>query len=79
MWKNTYLAVADVGVAEGIGGEHPSERGDAHLVLEGGVLGQRAVQVPLDLLRGQVVLPHGLLHQILVVAGVGGHLIDGPW
>ena len=75
MWKNTYLAVADVGVAEGIGGEHPSERGDAHLVLEGGVLGQRAVQVPLDLLRGQIAAAHGLLHQLGVITRVSGHLI----
>ena len=38
-----------------------------------------AVQVPLNLLRGEVVLPHGLLHEVLIVAGVGGLLVDGPW
>ena len=38
-----------------------------------------AVQVPLNLLRGKVVLPHGLLHEVLIVAGVGGLLVDGTW
>ena len=38
-----------------------------------------AVQVPLNLLCGKVVLPHGLLHEVLIVAGVGGLLVDGTW
>lgn len=55
----------------GVSGEHPSERGDAGGVLEGGVVGQRAVEVALDLIRGQAALAHRLLHQLGVVALVG--------
>lgn len=74
-----YLAVSDVGVSECVGGEDPAQGGDAHLVLEGGVLGQGAVQVPLDLLGCQVVFAHRLFHQVFVVPGVGGHLVDRPY
>ena len=62
-----YLAVSDLGVAMGVGGEHPPEGGDAGGVLEGGVVGEGAVEVPLDLLRGQGVLAHGPRHQVVVV------------
>lgn len=37
------------------------------------------MEVPLDLLRSQGALAHGLLHQVAVVTAVGGHLILGPW
>lgn len=53
-----HLAVADLGVAVGVGGEHPPERGDAGGILEGGVVGQRAVEVALDLVCGQAALAH---------------------
>lgn len=74
-----YLAVADGGVSEGIGGQHPPEGSNAELILEGRVLGHGAVQVSLDLLCGQAILPSGLLHQLSIVAGVSHHLIPGPW
>ena len=69
-----YLAVSDLGVAVGIGGEHPPEGGDAGGVLEGGVVREGAVEVPLDLLCGQGALAHGPLHQVGVVTLVGGQL-----
>ena len=74
----SYLAVADGGVSESVGGQHPAEGRDPELILEGRVLGHRAVEVSLDLLCGQAVLPHGLLHQLGIVAGVSHHLIPGP-
>ena len=70
-----YLAVANAGVAVGIGGEHTAQCGDAHLVLEGAVLGHGAMQVPLDLLCSQGAATHGLLHQVAVVTWVSSHLI----
>lgn len=73
-----HLAVSDVWVSEGVGCEDPAQCGDAHLVLKGRVFGEGAVQVSLNLLGGQVVFAHGLLHQVLVVPGVGGHLVDRP-
>lgn len=63
-----HLTVSDLGVAVGVGGEDAAERGDAGGVLEGGMVGQRAVQVPLDLVGGQAALAHRLLHQAGVVA-----------
>ena len=51
-----------------VGGEDPSESSDARGVLEGRVVRQRAVEVPLDLLGGEAALAHGLLHQAGVVA-----------
>lgn len=66
-----HLTVADFGVAVGVGGEHPPECGDAGGVLEGGMVRQRAVEVALDLVRGQAALAHRLLHQLGVVALVG--------
>lgn len=76
--KELHLAISDVWVPEGVGSEDPAQRGDAHLVLKGRVFGEGAVQVSFYLLSGQVVLAHGLLHQVLVVARVGGHLVDRP-
>lgn len=73
-----YLTVADGGVSEGIGSQHPPEGSDPELILEGGVLGHRAVEISLYLLRGQTILPCGLLYQVGVVAGVSHHLIPGP-
>lgn len=73
-----YLTVSDVWVSECIGCEDPAEGSDAHLILEGRVLGERAVQVPLNLLCCQVVFAHRLLNQVLVVSRVGGHLVDRP-
>lgn len=43
------------------------------------MLWQGAVQISLDLLRGEIVLPHGLLHEVFVVPRVRGLLIDGTW
>lgn len=73
-----HLTVSDVWVSESVGGEDPAEGGDAHLVLKGRVLGERAVQISLYLLRGQVVFAHGLLHQVFIVSWVSGHLVDRP-
>ena len=70
----SYLAVSDLSVAVGVGGEHPPQGGDAGGVLEGGVVREGAVEVPLNLLRGQGALAHGPLHQVRVVALVGGQL-----
>lgn len=67
----TDLTVTDLGVAVSVGGEDAAERCDARGVLEGGVVGEGAVQVALDLLRGQAALPHRRLHQFAVVAFVG--------
>lgn len=49
----TYLAVPDTWVVVGVGCEHPPQRRDARLVLEGRVLRQGAVQVALNLLGHQ--------------------------
>lgn len=62
-----YLAVSDLGVAVSVGSEDPSQRCDAGGVLEGRMVGQRAVKVPLDLLCGQAALTHRLLHQAAVI------------
>lgn len=43
------------------------------------MLREGAVQISLDLLRGEIVLPHGLLHEVFVVPRVRGLLIDGTW
>lgn len=75
---SAYLTVSDVGISECVGSEDPAEGSDAHLVLKGRVLRQRAVQVPLDLLCRQVVLAHRLLHQVFVVSRVSGHLVNCP-
>lgn len=48
-------------------GQDAPESGDPSGVLEGGMVGQGAVQVTLDLVRGQVALTHRLLHQAGVV------------
>lgn len=53
-----YLTVSNVWVSECIGSEDPAEGSDAHLILKGGVLRERAVQIPLYLLCCQVVLAH---------------------
>lgn len=77
--KSAYLAVSYARVAAGVGSEDPAEGSDAHLILEGVVLRHGAVQVPLDLLRGQGTAAHGLLHPLSVVARVGVHLILSSW
>lgn len=74
---HAYLAVSDLGVAVGVGGEDAPQRGDAGGVLEGGVVRQRAVEVALDLLRGQAAVAHRLLHQAAVVALMGLQLRGG--
>lgn len=76
---SSHLAVADLGVAVGVSGQHPPERGDAGGVLEGRVVGQRAVEVALDLVRRQAALTHRLLHQLGVVALVGLQVGGGVW
>ncbi|TNN33403.1 hypothetical protein EYF80_056437 [Liparis tanakae] len=63
----------------GCGREDAPQRRDARLVLEGPVLRHRAVEVALDLLGGQRAQPHGLLHQVAIVTGVGRHLILCSW
>ncbi len=70
-----YLTVADVGVSERVGCEDPAEGSDAHLILKGWVLRERAVQVPLYLLCCQVVSAHRLLNQVFIVSRVRGHFI----
>lgn len=70
-WALTYLTVTDFGVAVSVGGEDAPQRGDAGGVLEGGVGWEGAVEVSLDLLRGQAALAHRLLHQFAVVTLVG--------
>lgn len=66
-----HLTVSDLGVAVSVGGEDTSQRSDAGGVLKGGVVRQRAVKVPLNLLCGQVAVAHRLLHQAGVIALVG--------
>lgn len=73
-----HLTVSDVGISKCVRSEDPAEGSDAHLVLKGGVLGQGAMQVPLDLLCSQVVLAHRFLHQVFIVSRVSGHLINSP-
>lgn len=63
-----HLTVSDLGVAVSVGGEDTSQCRDAGGVLEGGMVRQRAVKVPLNLLRGQAALAHRLLHQAGVIA-----------
>ena len=74
-----HLAVPDLGVPVGIGRQDSPQRRDARFVLEGGVLRQGAVQVPLYLLRHQAALSHGLLHQVAIVTGMRGKVRDGIW
>lgn len=71
MTSHPHLAVSDLGVAVSVGGENTSQSRDTGGVLEGGVVRQRAVKVPLDLLRGQAALAHRLLHQAGVIALMG--------
>lgn len=75
----SHLAVSYFGVPVGIGCEHSPEGGDARLALEGRVLGQRAVQVTLDLLRCHAALAHGCLHQMHVIPRVRGKIRLGVW
>ncbi len=63
----SYLAVPDLGVAVSVSGEDASQCSDAGGVLEGGMIRQRAVKVPLDLLCGQAAVAHRLLHQVGVI------------
>lgn len=74
-----HLAVSYFGVPVRVGGEHPAEGGYPGLALEGGVLGQRAVQVALDLLPCHAAPAHGGLHQVNVVAGVRGEIRLRVW
>lgn len=72
-----HLAVPNFGVPVGIGRQHSPQSSDPRLVLEGGVLRQGAVQVPLYLLCHQAALSHGLLHQVPIVTGVRGEVGHG--
>ena len=74
-----HLAVPDLGVPVRIGRQDSPQCCDARFVLEGRVLRQGAVQVPLYLLRHQAALSHGLLHQVAVVTGMRGKVRDGIW
>lgn len=66
----SYLAVSYFGVPVRVRREHPPQGSDPRLALEGWVLGQRAVQVTLNLLCRHAALAHGCLHQMHVVARV---------
>ena len=77
--RPAHLAVPDLGVPVGIGRQDSPQRCDARFVLEGGVLRQGTVQVPLYLLRHQATLSHGLLHQVAVVTRMRGKVRDGIW
>lgn len=57
-FRSPDLTVSDLWVAVSVGGEDTSESCDASGVLKSGVVWQRAVKVPLDLLCGQVVVAH---------------------
>ena len=74
-----HLAIPYVRISKSISCQDSPQSRDAHFVLESWVFWKGAVQVPLNLLRGEVVLPHGLLHEVLIVAGVSGLLVDGTW
>lgn len=74
-----YLAVSNAGVPVGVGCEDAAQCSNAHLVLEGSVLRHGAVQVPLNLLRSQRRHAQCLLHQLAIVARVGGQLVLGSW
>lgn len=74
-----YLAVPDTGVAVGVGCENTAQCCNAHLILKGSVLWHGAVQVPLNLVRSQRGPAQCLLHQLSIVARVGGQLILGSW
>lgn len=69
--RGLYLTVSDLRVAVSVRGEDAPESGDARGVLESRMVWQGTVQVPLNLLCGQVALTHGFLHQAAVVALVG--------
>lgn len=73
----SHLAVSYFGVPVRVRREHPSQGGYPHLALEGRVLGQRAVEVTLDLLRRHTALAHGRLHQMYVVTGMRGKIRHG--
>lgn len=57
-----HLAVSYFGVSVRIRSQHPPERCYPRLALEGRVLGQRAVEVTLNLLCHHTTLAHGGLH-----------------
>lgn len=65
------LAVSDLRVAVGIRSEQTPQCGDARVVLEGRVVGQRSMQVALDLLCGQAAHAHGGLQQACILVLVG--------
>ena len=71
------LTVADARIAHGVGLEHATQGVDADLALEGDVLGQRAMQVLLDLVHGDLVLVGRLLRQRFVQQRVGLLLVHG--
>lgn len=70
----THLAVANLGVPVSIGCQHPPQGSNTRFVLEGRVLRQRTVQVPLYLLCHQAASAQRLLHQISIVPRVRGEV-----
>lgn len=73
--EERHLAVADLGVPGGVGSEDSAQSRDASVALKGGVFWQRAVQVSLDLIRGQRACAQGLFDQLGVVTRVSGHVV----
>lgn len=69
-----HLAVANLGVPVGIGCQHPPQGSNTRFVLEGRVLRQRTVQVPLYLVCHQAASAQRLLHQISIVPRVRGEV-----
>lgn len=55
---NADLTVSDLWVAVSVGSQDAPERCDAGGVLEGGMVRQRAMEVPLNLVCGQVAPAH---------------------
>lgn len=70
-----YLAVTDFRVSVRIGSQDSAQGRDSCVALECWVLGERAMQISLNLITCQRAAAHTLLQQPAVVPGVRGHVM----
>lgn len=73
--KFKYLAVSNFGVPACVGSEDSAQSRNSRVALKRRVLGQRAVQIPFDLVCSQRARAQRLLHQLSVITGVSGHVV----
>lgn len=74
-----YLTISYIWISKSISCQDSPQSSNTHLILERRVFWQGAVQIPLYLFRSKVILPHRFLHQVLIIARMSGHFINGSW